>query len=163
MESYHTLQKAVFKIDTDAQCNIIPKWKYQQVCKEPLQISTGNLVAFGGHKLNTSGKAHIQCTYKGHCYDIELEVIDQDIPNILGLHTCIEMNLVQHIDAVADDINEVFEKYSDVFNGLGGITNIQYHINIDQSHNPVVHPPRRFPVKLHPKSKRSSNVWSSSM
>ena len=45
------------------------------VCKEPLQISTTNLVAFGGHKLNTSGKAHIQCTYKGHCYDVEFEVI----------------------------------------------------------------------------------------
>ena len=61
------------------------------------------------------------------------------------------MNLVQCIDTVADDTNEVFEKYSDVFNGLGCITNIQYHINIYQSHKPVVHPPRRVPVKLHPK------------
>ena len=45
--------------------------------------------------------------------------VDQDVPNILGLHACIEMNLVQRIDTVADDTNEVFEKYSDVFNGLG--------------------------------------------
>ena len=30
-------QKAIFKIDTGAQCNVIPKWKYQQVCQDPLQ------------------------------------------------------------------------------------------------------------------------------
>ena len=61
------------------------------------------------------------------------------------------MNLVQCIDTVTDDTNEVFEKYSNVFNGLGCITNIQYYINTDQSHKPVVHPPRRIPVKLRPK------------
>ena len=140
-------QKAKFKIDTGAQCNVIPKRIYRQVCKEPLKVSTANLVTFGGHKLNTSGKAHIQCTYKGHCYDVEFEVIDQEVPNILGLNTCIEMNLVQRIDTVA---NDVFEKYSEVFSGLGCIANIQYHINIYPSHKPVVHPPRRVPVKLRP-------------
>ena len=46
-------QKAKFKIDTGAQCNVIPKRIYQQVCKEPLKVSTANLVTFGGHKLNT--------------------------------------------------------------------------------------------------------------
>ena len=73
----------------------------------PPQQAEGYLVTFGGHKLNTSGKAHIQCTYKGYCHNVEFEVIDQDVPNILGLHTCIEMNLVQHIDTVADDTNDV--------------------------------------------------------
>ena len=50
------------------------------------------------------------------------------------------MNFIQRIDTVADDTNDVFEKYSEVLNGLGCITNIQYHINVDQSHKPVVHP-----------------------
>ena len=60
------------------------------------------------------------------------------------------MNLVQHIHTAANDINGVFEKYSKVFNGLGCITNIQYHINVDQSHKPVVHFPWCVPVKLWP-------------
>ena len=47
-----------------------------------------------------------------HSYDIEFEVIDQDVPNILG-H--IEMNLVQHIDTVTDDTQKIFEKYNDAF------------------------------------------------
>ena len=59
--------------------------------------------------MNTLGKLHIQCTYKGHLYDVEFEVIDQDVPNILGLHTCIKMSLVQCIKTVVDDTNDVFE------------------------------------------------------
>ena len=36
-------QQTTFKIDTGAQCNVIPKWKYRQLCKEPLQKSDANL------------------------------------------------------------------------------------------------------------------------
>ena len=122
-------QRTVFKIDTGAQCNVISKCKYHQVCKEPLQKSTANLVAFGGHKLNTCGRAVIQCHYGGNHYTVEFEVINQNVPCILGLNTCIDMNLVQRIDAVDDKTNELYQRYSDVFDGLGCITNIQYHIN----------------------------------
>lgn len=62
------------------------------------------------------------------------------------------MNLVQRVDTVTDDTHKIFEKYNDVFNGLGSvgcITNIQYSINIEQSYRPVVHPPPHVPVKLH--------------
>lgn len=30
-------QQTTFKIDTGAQYNAIPKWKYHQLCKEPLK------------------------------------------------------------------------------------------------------------------------------
>ena len=144
-------QKTAFKIDTGAQCNVIPKCKYHQVSKMPLQKSMANLVAFGGHKLNTAGKASVQCQYRGKQYTIEFEVIDQDVPCILGLDTCIEMNVVQRIDTVDEQAGAIYEKYSDVFDGLGCINNIQYHINIDQTCKPVIHPPRCVPVTLRPK------------
>ena len=113
--------------------------------------------------MNTSGKAHIQYTYKGHRYDVEFEVIDQDVPNILGLYTCIDMNLVQCIKTVADDTNDVFEKYDEVFNGLGCFINIQYHINVNQRHKPVVYPHNVFQSSCDLKCKKNSNVWNTSM
>ena len=113
-----------------------------------LQKSTANLVAFGGHKLNTTGKASIQCQYRGKQYTIEFKVIDQDVPCILGLSICIEMNVVQRIDTVDEQTDAIYEKYSNVFDGLGCINNIQYHINIDQTCKPVIYPPRRVPVTL---------------
>jgi len=38
--------------------------------------------------------------YKGNVYAVNFEIIDQEIPNILGLQACVEMNLVQRLDAI---------------------------------------------------------------
>jgi len=149
-------QKTKFKIDTGAQCNVISKQKYIAVSQTPLQKSKAKLTAFGGHKLHTCGKAAIPCKYNGHQYLIEFEVIDQDVPSILGLPSTVEMNLVHRVDTLdttdtQDLPNKVFGQYSDVFDGLGCISDVTYHINIKPSCKPVIHPPRRVPVKLRPK------------
>ena len=57
-------QRAVFKMDTGAQCNVISNQKYNQVSKAPLHQSNSRLVAFGGHQLNTCVKAAINCHHK---------------------------------------------------------------------------------------------------
>ena len=62
-----------------------------------------------------------------------------------------EMDLIQRIDAIGTH-TDVLDSYSDVFEGLGCITDIVYHINVDQNTLPVVHPPRKVPVTLRPKS-----------
>ena len=141
-------QRIMFKIDTGAQCNVIPQWLYYQVSKDPLQPSSASLVAFGGHKLHTCGKAKILCQYKDNNYLVKFEVVDYNVPNILGLITCTDMNLVQHIDTIG---NNLFEQYYDVFEGLGCVTDIHYHIRIDPTKTPVIHPPRRVPITLRPR------------
>ena len=149
-------QQLKFKIDTGAQCNVIPKQRYLQVSKAPLQKSTANLMAFGGSKLTTCGKAILPCQHNGKKYNIEFEVLDQDVPNILGLSTSVELNLIKRIDTVQeqntpDNSNsEIYEKYKDVFDGLGCITDILYHIDVDPSCQPIIHPPRRVPIMLRP-------------
>ena len=144
-------QKTVFKIDTGAQCNVVSKQKYKQVCKQPLLKSSAKLVAFGGYRLNTSGKIVIPCEYKGKRIPIEFQVVDQDVPSVLGLETSTKMNLVQRIDVLNSQTTDVLEKYKDVFEGLGHITNVTHHISLQQGSKPVVHPPRRVPVTLRPK------------
>ena len=149
-------QRLKFKIDTGAQCNVIAKHKYSQLSKMPPRKSTANLMAFGGHKLATCGKATIPCLHNGKQYDIEFEVLDLDVPSILGLPTSIKLNLIKRINTVqkqnAQDSNptKFFKKYKDVFDGLGCISDVLYHINIDPSCQPVIHPPRRVPIKLRP-------------
>ena len=91
-------QKTKLKIDTGAQCNVISKQKYLAVCKAPLLKSTAKLTAFGGYRLHTCGKVIIPCMYNGNQRMIEFEVIDQNVPCILGLPTTIEMNLVHCVD-----------------------------------------------------------------
>ena len=90
---------------------------------------------------------------KGRHYAIQFKVVDQNVPSILGLETCTKLNLVQRVDAIEKRTQNIFSEYNDVFNGLGCITNVVYHIEIDKQSNPVIHPPRRIPVTLRPKVK----------
>ena len=104
-------QQTTFKIDTGAQCNVIPLWKYYQVCKDPLQPSSASLVAFGGHGLCTRGKVQLPRQHKDNHYLVKFEVVDQDVPNILGFVTCIKINFVQRIDTVTNKNITLFEQY----------------------------------------------------
>ena len=135
-------QKTTFKLD------VISKTKYNQISPEPLRASRARLVAFGSTQLHTCGKATITCQHKGRHYAIQFEVVDQNIPSILGLETCTKLNLVQRVDAIEKRTQNILSEYNDVFNGLGCITNVVYHIEIDKQSNPVIHPPRRIPVTL---------------
>jgi len=148
-----------FKIDIGAQSNVISKQKFFQVFKVPLQKFTANLVAFGGHRLTTCGKALIPCQHNSKKYDIEFKVLEQDVLNILGLPKSVELNLVKCVNTVDkqntldNNDTEIYEQYKDVFNGLGCITDILYHINTDPSCQPVIHPPCHVPIKLWSKIK----------
>ena len=73
----------------------------------------------------TCGQAKIPYHHKDHNYLVEAEVIDHNVLKILGLLTCIEMNLVQHIDTVGNNHVTLFEQYCDVFEGLGCVTDVQ--------------------------------------
>ena len=130
-----------FKIDTGAQCNVISTRVYDQISGKPLQKSQTRLVAFGGHRVKTSGKTVLLCEYKRKYVPVNFEVVQQDVPNILGLKTCMEMNVAKRVDTIKPKKEDLLEEYNDVFNGLGCIRDAKHHIKIKPSHTPVVHPP----------------------
>ena len=150
-------QRTSFKIDRGAQCNVISKNRYHQFSSVPLQKSHARLVAFGGERLKTCGRVTMKCEHKGNSYAVNFEVIDQAVPNILGLQTCVDMNLVQRLDVINNNDTNLLESYSDVFEGLGCISKTDYHIKVDETAQPVVHPPRRVPVTLRPKIQAELN------
>ena len=57
------------------------------------------------------------------------------------------MNLVQCIDTVNNHVT-LFDQCYNVFEGLGSITGISYHIRIDSNQTLVIHPPHRVPITL---------------
>ena len=146
-------KKVLFKIDTGAQCNVMSKKTYNHVSKETLQKSRTRLVTFGGHKIQACGKITLACEHKGRYTPARFEVVEQDVPSILGLKTCTEMNLIKRVDSIAHKPKDMLEEYKDVFTGLGCIEGVVHRIKVDRSHTPVVHPPRRVPVTLRSKVK----------
>ena len=99
--------------------------------------------------LKSLGRTSLLCEHKNKFWPIEFEVLD-NVSNVLGLTASTEMKLVQRVETLANDI---LRKYADTFSGLGCITDVEYHIQLDPTHRPVIHPPRRVPVKLRSKLK----------
>ena len=92
------------------------------------------------------------CEYKNKLTPATFEVVNNG-QNILGLATCTEMNLVKRIDTI-QSVEHILDEYSDVFQGLGHITNVVHNIKLKKNQEPVVHPPRRVPVALRNKVKQ---------
>ena len=70
---------------------------------------------------------------------------------IIGLKTCERLNLIKRVMLINDSDPSIFDEY-DVFGELGCLPG-EYHINIDETVKPVVHPPRRVPFALRHKLK----------
>ena len=77
---------------------------------------------------------------------LEFMLVEQDLPPILGLKSCLELELVQGIYSLKEESLE--SEYADVFEGLGEISGVQRKIKIDPNATPVIQPPRRVPVAL---------------
>lgn len=156
------------KLDSGAEANVLTKKDYDSVIPKRLRQSKliptkAKLTAYGGHDIPILGKCFLKCRHKGKCHVIEFHIVNGS-KSILGCRDCKNMNLVQfnNLDHLENQQtnkeqrnssvlgltnDEIFSKYATCFEGLGKITE-PYHIKIDPSAIPVIHPPRKIPAAL---------------
>ena len=145
-------RKVRFKIDTGAQCNVIPESIHRDIC-DKLERSKAKLVTYAGHCLRPKGKCTLLSEYKGKYYDIKFQVVDKKVQPVLGLKSSVHLGLIKRVGEVKKTKDQgIQEKYADVFEGLGCIEGEQ-HIKIKEDAQPVVHAPRKVPVALREKVK----------
>ena len=77
-------KSVTFRLDTGAECNVISKKTYDRISKRPPQRTRTKLIAFGGHRLNTCGKATILSEYKDKYRVLEFMIVNGNIQNILS-------------------------------------------------------------------------------
>ena len=164
------------KVDTIAEGNIISLSTYKlffpcSPCNDDgiptnLSSSTAVISAFGGHPVDHYGICVLKLVHQGSCKPYPFHVVDVDGPTILGLPTCMDLNLVIlnfgitaqkalkpsatpkptcDPDPVAKD--ELLRNHGDCFQGVGCFQG-EFHITVDPTVPPVVHPPRRVPEAL---------------
>ncbi|KAL9951249.1 hypothetical protein ACROYT_G043882 [Oculina patagonica] len=66
------------------------------------------------------------------------------------LQACQKLNLVRRVESVAQapvTKEEILDEFPDVFTGLGCMEG-SYHIELDDTVEPVIHPPRQVPYSL---------------
>ena len=145
------------KLDTGAQCNVLPYHVYKQISHKPLKASKSRLVSYSGHRLNTVGKITLLVSTKNKYIPLEFEIVkDRSMP-ILGLKACLELNVISrlyslNLNSKTATTEEILDSYSDVFEGLGCLQT-EYKIRLDKNAKPVVNPPRKIPYALKNKVK----------
>lgn len=147
-----------FKLDTGAQCNILPEHIVTKITNEPLKPSKVKLRSYTKELLKPVGEIELCCFWKKTKYKLNFQVVRGDYAPILGRKDCCKMKMIcRDISTIAVDgnisdkcENQIMNKYQDIFEGIGRLPGT-YKIQLDENVKPVVHPPRRIPYALEKK------------
>ena len=144
----------ICKIDTGAQVNVIPVSCINRRKRKNIQINPTNikLTGYGGNKIEVMGKVTVRVKYKNKRKNVDFYVTNSnnDKP-LLGLPTCEEFGIITITEEIKQketkDIDDIKEKYKDIFEGLGCVPH-KYDIKIDPNAIPKISQPRKIPLNL---------------
>ena len=153
-------------VDTGAKCNVISTKLLKKLkCNQKVLVTKGlTLRSYSGHAIVPVGTVTLKCKIKGTKYNIDFYVIKQKAKTILGAKTSENIGLVQKMFTLepsdtAAKINRKIDltvQYKDVFEGIGCLPG-KHKMHLDKKVQPVVHPPRKIPIKLKEKVKEELN------
>ena len=146
-----------FKLGTGAEANVLPLSVYSKLRnKSPLLETSVILSSYGDFKVKPKGTLHLNCEAPGMKENMSFFVAAVESPPILGLPACQKLNLVRRVASVTQaplTKDEILAEFPDVFTGLGCMGG-SYHIELDDTVESVIHPPRRVPYSLLEKLKQ---------
>jgi hypothetical protein len=116
-------------------------------------VSNSKVLIAGVHgkPLKAYGKVTLPCMYKGVSQKVEFQILDDDCKkvDILGRNDSIKFGLIKRVHAaMALSNDQLIKEYKDVFSEVIGLIPGEYEIKIDQSIQPVIHPPRPVPAPI---------------
>ena len=142
-----------YMLDTGAQVNVLPEKVYRTLTKRPrLSPTKAKLTAYDGGNIPVQGKCitHIN-QGSNKTVPVQFFVVKTEAFPIIGLKTCEQLNLIKRVYKLDVGYDSMLENY-DVFGDLGCLPE-EYHIHVDPTIKPVVHPARRVPFALRDKLK----------
>ena len=141
-----------YKIDTGAQCNVIPVDSLENISpKADLQPVNVKLPVYNGSQIPIVGKCSSTLAHKNNSFKVSFFVVDSDSVSILGLKTSEHLQLVKRIGRTETNSETFFSEFHDCFGEIGTL-NATYHIEVKDDVKPVVTPVRKVP---HVKKKRN--------
>ena len=141
-----------FKMDT-AQANALPISTLKRLStKPPIDKTHTRLTVYNGINIPVMGKCILDIHHNNTIHSVPFIVADTTSPPLLGIQTCVDLNLIKRVWAMNANAPDIIQDYKDVFGELGCLKG-DHHINIDPNAIPVIHPPRKIPISLMKKPK----------
>lgn len=147
--------KVDFLLDTGADTNILSYSTFQKLQateKIEIQKSQHKLSTFSGEVLPSVGQCKLKVNYNSNTFYVNFHIVDLPCQNIIGRSSCHDLNLVKRVHNVKLNQNPVdtnlVSKYSDVFDGIGCLTDFECHLTLKPDAAPSVDVCRRVPFGL---------------
>jgi hypothetical protein len=151
-----------FKLDTGADCNVLPLNCIQKMgleCK--ITKVQNNLHNYDGSKLNCVGKIKLTgCFMNNKKVKLEFHVIDtvHPIVPILGCAAILKEKLMErkYLNVIKNDYSNLMENYKELFDEkiIGTLSGPDYKIRLKENAVGKVENCRKVPVSLHENLKR---------
>ena len=155
------------KVDSGADGSILPVDTYKLLFPHSKVDEFGNpmglrqsktrIMAYGGSEVRHFGTCSLVLHHNGQQYRVPFHVTGTTGPVMLSRSASLQMKLISlHFaldmgSPLSTDSGrakaQLLQEYPDCFQGVGCFEG-EYHITLDKSVPPVVHPPRRVPVAL---------------
>ena len=154
-------QPIQFKLDTGAQCNIIPQYVFDNLPSKPsLTKSNTILKTYDGSIVPLIGTCKMEIKSATKKSQAEFQIVAvSNVKPLLGLQTCKTMELF-NIHTICSttmrDANELLAKYENVFTGMGRVEG-EFSIKLREDAQPCIHAPRKVPLSILPKLESTLN------
>ena len=147
------------KIDTGAQCNVIPAEVYK--CIKPNKGIKPNLIpcntklkSYSGNSIPILGRCTMPVQRNNKSVECDFFVVDlKNARALLGLESCQELNILK-VNSVEEgklvESNDLIVEYKDIFNGLGKVEG-KFNIKTLPNASPVIHATRKISLSILPK------------
>lgn len=130
--------KVNVKLDSGAQCNVLPK-RIADKMKKALQTSRiKRIITFSGHNMKVAGEIVVLTTIRKKVFTLKFIVVDEDVTPILGKAGCELSGLIVRVQ-------ELKSKEKSVFDGLGCLKDFVYDIDFIEHPTFEIHAARRIP------------------
>ena len=115
---------------------------YDKITTMPLLPSLARRESYSKTCIKPVGRCELTCWVRGHKH----QVVHGSYSPLLGWESYEQPSLVQRISTIGS--KGILDEFPEVFQGLGCLPG-KYHISIEPSFQPLLHPPRRLPHSKH--------------
>jgi len=146
-----------FKLDSGAEVNVLPlRFLKNNKLHTKIQKTKVVLEAFGGYKIEPVGYFMGTIETQSVIKVVKFVVVNNISTPILGLETCIDLNLIKRVDLLVNendkDKNKIYEQNKNVFEGLGCFPE-KCSIKLSRDAISSIKPANRVPFVLRDKLK----------
>lgn len=142
-------KKVTFKVDTGAEANIV-NLSVVKSLKAKISAPKARLTGYGNAKIENLGRVMLSLKHNSNEHLLQFEVVNDHLPALLGLKSCVALGIVSRIDNLA--ATSILDEFPSVFEGIGCFKD-EHVIQTDPTVKPIVHAARRIPLSVMDKVK----------